>query len=301
MSRRRRPTAPATLGPGDSTVPKLLAALLAAILPIVALAAPEAARPAKRPRVAVMEIKILYGDPQLEALLSEVALTEAATYRGLDTIGRSDITSLLGFERERQLLGCSQDASCLAELGGALGVDYLLVGSVGRVGGLLRLDLKLVEGRRARVLGRSGVSLQDRAELLVEATQNGVRALLRQLSPGENAGPVSRPTGPSRWPAWVALGVGGATLAAGLTTTVMARSRYDQLKRSRTDLGYADTYAARSAEVRRLSVLSDVLVPVGLAGIGVGGWLWWRSRPPPLTIKVTATSGGAGLLLAGRF
>jgi TolB-like protein len=290
-----------TSGPGVPNLPTPLAAILAVLLPAVALAAPDA-RPAKRPRVAVMEIKVISGgDPQLEALLSEVALTEAASFRGLDTIGRSDITSLLGFERERQLLGCSQDTSCLAELGGALGVDYLLIGSVGRVGTLLRLDLKLVEARRARVLGRSGVSLQDKAELLVEATQNGVRALLRQLTP---EAPLARPSGlagPSRWPAWVTLGVGGAALAAGLTAGVMAKTEYDQLKRSRTDLDYADTYASRSSRIRRLSVASDVLVPVGLVGVGVGGWLWWRSRPPPVTVRVSATPGGAGLILAGEF
>jgi hypothetical protein len=250
-----------------------------------------------------MEIKVLSGDPQLEALLSEVALTEAASFRGLDTIGRSDITSLLGFERERQLLGCSQDTSCLAELGGALGVDYLLTGTVGRVGALLRLDVKLVEGRRARVLGRSGVSLEARSELLVGATQNAVRSLLSQLTGEQPAlARPGAPAGPSRWPAWVALGAGGAALAAGLTTTFMARSQYDQLKRARTDLDYADTYAARSARVRRLSVASDVLVPAGLAGLGLGGWLWWRSRPgPPLGVKVSAAPDGASLLLAGEF
>jgi TolB-like protein len=274
-------------------------AVLAALLPAVVGALPEAPRAARRPKVAVMEIKVLYGDPQVEALLSEVALTEAATFRGLDTIGRSDVQTLLGFERQRQLLGCTEDAACLAEIGGALGVDYILVGTVGRIGGLLRLDLKLVDGKRARVVGRVGTSLEAGAERLVEATQNGVRSLLHQVSPSD---PGARPSGPSRLPAWIALGAGGAALAAGLTTTVMAASKYSQLKSSRADPGYADGYAARSAEVRRLAVASDILVPVGAVVAGVGGWLWWRSRPAaPLSVKLSAGPAAAGVTLAGEF
>jgi TolB-like protein len=246
-----------------------------------------------------MEIKVLYGDPQQEALLSEVALTEAASFRGFDTVGRSDIQSLLGLERQRQLLGCSEDAACLAEIGGALGVDYLLVGSVGRIGALLRLDLKLVEARKARVVGRVGTSLDQQAEKLVEATQNGVRALLHELSPAE---PVARPSGPSRWPAWVAIGAGGAALAAGLGSAALSASEYRSLKAARADVGYAASYDARAAKVRRYALLADVLAPAGAVTLGAGGWLWWRSRPAaPLTVQVAATPGGGALLFSGAF
>jgi TolB-like protein len=279
----------------------VLAIAAATLLPcLVSAEVSGTPRSAKRLKIAVTEIKVLYGDPQLEALLSEVALTEAASFKTIDTIGRSDIKTLLGLERQKQLLGCSEDSSCLAELGGALGVDFVLVGTVGRIGALLRLDLKLIDGKRARVIGRAGTSVQEGAERLVEATQNGVRALLQGVAPGEPA--VARNGGPARWPGWVAIGVGGATLAAGLATTVMARSRYEDLKASRLDPGYADTYASDAARVRRLSVLSDVLVPVGAVTLGVGGWLWWRSRPaPPVQLKVTAGPQQAGATLAWGF
>jgi len=276
-----------------------LAPLLASAAPAQPAGGPEAPRKPKRLKVAVMEVKVLYGDAQAEALLSEVALTEAASFRGFDTIGRSDIQSLLGLEKQRQLLGCSEDASCLADLGGALGVDYLLVGSVGRLGALLRLDLKLVEGRRARVVGRVGASLDDRVEKLIEVTQNGVRALLREISPAD---PGPRPSGPSRAPAWIALGAGAAALAAGVAGAVLASSEYSSLQAAQGTPGYAATYGARSAKVRRYALLADVLVPVGAVTLGTGGWLWWRSRPAaPLKLQVTAAPDGAGLLLSGGF
>jgi TolB-like protein len=277
-----------------------LAPLLAAAAPGGAAASgPEAARKAKRPRVAVMEVKVLYGDAQAEALLSEVALTEAATFKSIDTIGRSDVQSLLGLERQRQLLGCTEDAACLAELGGALGVDYLLVGTVGRLGSLLRLDLKLVDGRKARVIGRVGTSLEARDERLIEATQSGVRALLRQLTPEE---PPARPAGPSRLAAWITLGAGAAILGAGIASGLQASSGYGSLEAARGTPGYAALYDSRTAEIHRQALAADVLVPVGAATLAVGGWLWWRSRPaPPVQLQVTASPQRAVLLLTGEF
>src|SRR5438045_2465034 len=54
---------------------------------------------------------------------------------GIQVTTKGEIASLLGFERQRQLLGCSTDqASCLAELAGALGVDGLISGSIARFG-----------------------------------------------------------------------------------------------------------------------------------------------------------------------
>jgi TolB-like protein len=276
-------------------------AILLALLPALAAAAPppRAGAP-KRLKVAVMEVKVLYGDPQLEALLSEVALTEAATFRGFDTIGRSDIQALLGLEQQRQLLGCSEDASCLAEIGGAIGVDYLLVGTLGRIGTLLRLDLKLVDGKHARVVGRVGTTLGGKAEELVVATQNGVRGLLHELSPADPV--IVRTSGPARWPAWVALGAGGATLAAGVVTTVLAASEYRALKDAQAEVGYAAAYDDRSAKVRKLALLSDILVPAGAVVTLGGGWLWWRSRPAPaVQVQVSAGPAGAGLLLSLGF
>ena len=39
-----------------------------------------------------------------------------------DVISRSDIQQMLNFEESKQLVGCTSNSSCLAEIGGALGV-----------------------------------------------------------------------------------------------------------------------------------------------------------------------------------
>jgi TolB-like protein len=171
---------------------RTMTALVLACCSVPALAAD--ARPAAQPRrlrVAVMDMRPLGTEGIKAELLSEIALTEASTVQGLDVVGKSDITAVLGLERQKQMLGCGEDTSCLAEIGGALGVDYLLTGSLGRLGTLYRVDLRLVDARKARVLGRAGESVSGEEEKLVGAVQRGVLQLLEPLAPAGAAARAS--------------------------------------------------------------------------------------------------------------
>lgn len=59
-------------------------------------------------------------DEHRAQLLTEVAVTEAARSGAFDVVGNSDVQALVGFERQRQLLGCGETSSCITELAGAL-------------------------------------------------------------------------------------------------------------------------------------------------------------------------------------
>jgi TolB-like protein len=48
-------------------------------------------------------------------------------------------------ELERQLSGGCAEASCIAELGGALGAQYIITGNLDRLGSLYILSLKLID------------------------------------------------------------------------------------------------------------------------------------------------------------
>lgn len=159
-----------------SLKPILVAAALLTSLSAAAQPAP------KRPRVAVLEVRALGIAPEKAALLSEVALTEASGIAGLDVIGRSDIQSMIGFEKEKQMLGCSEDSKCITEIAGAMGVDWILVGSLGQLDALYRLDLKLIEAKRSRISGRIGESIEGSQSRLVSATQAGVHKLLDPIA-----------------------------------------------------------------------------------------------------------------------
>ncbi len=156
--------------------------LLSMTVLLAALAGPAQA---KELRIAVLDIRALGTDAAKAELLSEVALTEAASMGGFDVIGKSDIASVIGFEKQRQVMGCTEDSNCLAEIGGALGVDLILVGSLGTLGDLYRLDLKLVDAKKARVRSRIGVTVEGKESRLVAAIQKAVRDLLGPLRQGE--------------------------------------------------------------------------------------------------------------------
>lgn len=85
------------------------------------------------------------------ATLTDVVTGEVAEgMTGCSVLARSELRALLNFETERQLAGCT-DESCLAELGDALGVDRLVMGSLSKLEGHTVLALRLVDLKRARV------------------------------------------------------------------------------------------------------------------------------------------------------
>jgi hypothetical protein len=196
---------------------------------------PPDAKPAAKQKLAVFEIRPLGTEAARAELVSEIALTEASAIKGYEVIGKSDIVSMLGFEKQRAVLGCSEDSACLAELGGALGVDLVLVGSLGRIGALYRLDLKLVDAKRAKVRGRLGVNVEGQEEKIVLATQRAVRSLLDPGAKSPDAGPqaldLSAPAAPPKPRAlgWTAIGAGVLSVGLGAFAVyegMTAKSKY---------------------------------------------------------------------------
>jgi TolB-like protein len=70
-------------------------------------------------------------------------------------VSAKEIESALGMEQQRQVLDCNSQ-SCVAEIAGALNVEFLLSGNVGQVGGAILLNLRLVNVRTG--VGVSSVS-----------------------------------------------------------------------------------------------------------------------------------------------
>lgn len=103
----------------------------------------------KRLKIALLRLTPL-GDvePTTVALLSEALAGELRKRRGLSVMSESDIAALLGMEKTKEMLGCT-DAGCIAEVGGALGVDRVIHGSIGRVGSSLLVNLSSLDPKRA--------------------------------------------------------------------------------------------------------------------------------------------------------
>jgi TolB-like protein len=304
------------------------ALLLACALCAPGLLLPCPSRAAGRQRVAVLDLRAVHGvAPGTTSVLTAIVVDEAAR-GGLDVVSQADIMTMLGYEKQRRMLGCSDDA-CLAELGGALGADYVLSGQVGQIGSRHHLSVQLLDARRGKVIGRAARFSERNEDALADAAQQTVRALVaaaRQpgaLPPAPQAKaprpdlaprpppPVAPPVPPTtpdaaarpgRTSAWIALGAGAALLAGGAAFGVQAKAaRADLAKVDWRATDYAATYETKSASARTNALLSNVCWGAGAVSTGLGAWLLWRGRSPAVAVSPAVGDAGAGLVAAGRF
>ncbi len=103
--------------------------------------------------------------------------------------------------------------------------------------------------------------------------------------------PVAGPTRPSRTPAYVALGVGGAFLLGGAVVHVLGRSVRDDLA------GLSgDAYDDKLPSWQRYQRATIGLYAGAAVAVGVGAWLWRRSATAP-SVSVSSTPGGPGAMI----
>ncbi len=162
---------------------------------------------AAAPKVFVVDLRAEGDiDEGLVRLLNEHMLTEFARTGRMSVIGSSDVKQLIEHEREKYILGCTDD-SCLLELGGAIGADLLAVASLGRLGeSAYLLNLKLMRVEDMKVLRRWTREVPGKEEELTGALRKGVE-VITDLS---SSAVVEREVSP--W-AWVTTGAGAAPLA----------------------------------------------------------------------------------------
>ncbi|HEY6104472.1 MAG TPA: hypothetical protein VIV59_00710, partial [Anaeromyxobacteraceae bacterium] len=261
---------------------RLASLLLTAALPLAASAAPA------RVKVAVMDVKNVQGVPEGTAtILTDIVVSEVAKSK-VDVVSKGDIAAMIGFEKEKQILGCSDDSKCLAEIGGALGVDYMLTGQVGLIGSRYRISLLLVDSKKAKVAARSARFCDRNEDALAQAAQDSVAELLAAIPhreetpaaaaaapkpaatapkpaataprtaaappPALAAPPASQTVvkkGPNRTGAWIAFGASGACLAGGVLAGLSAKSQYDDLKAQQGSPNYPAIWDTESKKIKR--------------------------------------------------
>jgi TolB-like protein len=248
--------------------------------------------------------------PGTATVLTNIVVADVAR-TGLDTVSKGDITAIIGFEKQKQILGCSGDAGCVAEIGGALGVDFMLTGPVGQIGSQYHVSLQLVETNKARVAARASRFAEKSEDALVRATREATAEVLApaiaRLPAGTarvvfSAAPApAAKAGPSHRSAWIAYGIAGALVVGGGATGYVAKSRYDDLKAKQGTPGYAAAYASDRSSIRTTAIAADVMLGGGVVAAGVGTWLWFRSERAPIAVVPVVAPGTAAVAVAATF
>jgi TolB-like protein len=299
--------------------------LLAGVLASGVAAAPAA----HAEKVRVVVLGITASDPKLKQLadsIGEQTLTELSRERRLDPIGTSDVATVLGLERQKQMLGCSdQSASCLAEISAALGAPWLVTGNLAKAGKATRVDLKLIRARDGKAVFRDGRNFKDESEMF-DLVSSMVKALVASMdlppeapvvvadAPKKAEGTTSTPApvpqpearalsveapvakpGPGVLP-WVV--AGGGVLVAGVGTFLYVISDGTRNANLSADHKANNSYSVVRAEVDSSTgfmQLGGTLIGVGALG-AVGGLAWaLLGGPAPAPVVVAPTANGVSV------
>jgi len=230
------------------------------LLPAVVFAAP-------RTKVAVPPATGTAADKETANTLAELVAAEIGKDPRISVTTSSDIAALLGVEAQRQLLDCDAgSSSCLADIGGALGVDFVIAMQVGRLE-----SARLVTGSLVATKGgRSVTRIVERVDERTPIDQAAVRlaAQLRDALVAEHVKlhPEAASSGSVAFPVTlVASAVVALAGAAAVTTAWMAHAEHV----SGAANGAPTLTWPEAQSVTTQAGIGWGGVGVGLAGVGV--------------------------------
>ena len=128
--------------------------------------------------VASLDVKPLGVDKDLAESLSQILASRLGEYKNMKVVSKAEMKAMIGFEFEKKAMGCSDDISCLAEVGGAMGVDYIVSGTLGKMKKTFVLNLMMINIKRARVKNRVGVTWKGDSAKLIELMAPYVKLLI---------------------------------------------------------------------------------------------------------------------------
>jgi hypothetical protein len=92
------------------------------------------------------------------------------------------VAALLGLDRMRQILGCTDDQGCLADAAGALDAERLLSGSLTILERTALLTVRVIDARKGRTVSRTTATLLDATE---KELVDGARRLAHEAVTGQ--------------------------------------------------------------------------------------------------------------------
>ncbi len=143
-------------------------------------------------KVAVLDLAASGVDSEVAGNLTRVVALELKEIQGMSVIASEDIRAMLELEAQKQLAGCG-DASCLAEIGGALGVEYLISGNIGLVGDAFLVQLTLIDIQTAEIRNRAAESFFGDPAQLLGAARYTARMLVGHSDVGAGSVEVRAP------------------------------------------------------------------------------------------------------------
>ncbi len=150
------------------------------------------------PRIAVMDVTPRGGvTADIASTVSEALVVEVRKRSpGVSVVGAEEIRSMIGMAAEKQKLGC-QEVSCLAEIGGALGAERMVTGTLGRLGETYLFAVQLIDVAHARVVRSGSATVSAKHDdLLFGAVSTAVGQIFDGSPPPPSPEPAAVPPEP---------------------------------------------------------------------------------------------------------
>ena len=232
--------------------------------------------------------------PDIARALTEAVAASVAKTGAFTVTSAAELATLVGLERQKQLLGCGEDASsCLAELGMAMGAPFVMSGSITQLGSSYQLSLQMLEVNRSRTVGRATRIASD-----VEGVLSGIPFAVADAT----GTPAPQP--PSRVLPFTLIAGGAVTAVAGAVLLLVVRNQvaaYEKelalgatIPAALKPLGY---YQQQSSSLEVQTYLAIGLISTGVLLAALGAVLNVLAvRPSVAVVPGGASAGVSGSL-----
>jgi hypothetical protein len=222
---------------------------------------------AEKPKLMVLELTPVPGvDAAMASTLTDAIATEVASRGFFEVVSTKDVQTLLGVERQRQLMGCSEEGRCLTELAGAIGTRFVLTGQLGKLGDAFQLTLETLDSHKEKPLGRS---------THIASSPQVLRSQIAYMVAEATGTPLPQP--PSHWLPYSVIGVGAAAVLAGGYFGVDGLSREGQVRstiqagqQGQTPLASLAFYQHQEQSAAQEKTAALVLLGGGAAAVAAG-------------------------------
>ena len=157
------------------------------------------------PEILVWEAKTIGIPDDLKQIVQLSLAHETTKMPGMHAVSAKDLSAALDVQYQKRLLGCSDEA-CIAEIGGALGIRYVLFAEIVVVESELLMSLRLMDMNNMRVMSTAS----RRCAFSPEAALAAVSELVQRVFFPDRSG---RPWAMASFATGGALGVATVVLA----------------------------------------------------------------------------------------
>ncbi|MBX7115904.1 MAG: hypothetical protein K1X64_16360 [Myxococcaceae bacterium] len=236
-------------------------------------------------------------------------LAQQLVGQGLRVITASEMSGLLGMERQKELLGCAESStSCSAELANALGVDAMIAGSIGRFDGTFQINVKIIaatDGRTLSFFSKQVAKERDVLAALNDAAEDMAPVVVRAIrgdAAASSGGEVSKPMTPLRKWSFAPVGAGVAGIAMGAVFLAQAGGTASALRLPAGDPNEIPTseYEQRFQAAKNAERNGIVCMSVGAAALAAGAVMFFLGADAaPAAVSMSASPHGAAVFLSG--